>query len=507
MLPRRVCLPTKGFPLMPMQLELLVNNEPRVLPTVRAFTREALRQAPLAPAQTAKLADLIERSAHTAIQEAYPPGENGSIRLQIAESQGKLVVTVRDYGMPQDVAALERQLHQPDCPGARLFGMSSRDVADEIHWLCYGPDGKALQLIKWLHNSPITARAPAHALETFREDAPPAPEQTYTIRRMAAGEAVQVSQLIYRAYGGSYFNRDAYYPERVAIQNEREKILSFVAQGKAGRLVGHYALERNQAGPVAEGGQAVVDPAHRGRGLLARMKAAAVEAARERGLVGIYADAVTVHTLTQKSNVDHGARLGCVDLGIGPKTEHFHRLSEEQPQRVTCLLYFLWLHPPQLRTVYVPAEHRNMVEAIYRKLRCPATFGADATPQGHGTLTVRIDTAAGKAFIRADTLGEDSVPAVCHAKRELIEHSHAEVVFVELPLEDPGTPPVVRELERDGFAFAGIAPHFSSRGDLLRLVYLVDALNREPIQTYEDFAGRLVDYALAEQARIRESLD
>ena len=57
------------------------------------------------------------------------------------------------------------------------------------------------------------------------------------IRRMAAGEAVQVSQLIYRAYGGTYFNRDVYYPERVAAQNERESVVSFVAQAEDGRLL------------------------------------------------------------------------------------------------------------------------------------------------------------------------------------------------------------------------------------------------------------------------------
>ena len=487
---------------MPLQLELLVNNDPRVLTAVRAFAREALRQTPLAAPQTAKLVELIERSAHAAIKEAYPAGEDGSIRLQIAESQGKVVVTVRDYGMPQDVAMLERQLHQPDCPQARLFGMPSREIADEIHWLNYGPEGKALQLTIWLHNEPISIQA----LETFREDAPLAPMQTYRVQRMVAGQSIQVSQLIYRAYGGTYFNRDVYYPERVAVQNERGDVLSFVAEGEAGRLVGHYALERNQPGPVAEGGQAVVDPAHRGRGLLARMKEAAVDAARQRGLVGIYADAVTVHTLTQKSNVDHGAHLACVDLGIAPQTEHFHRLSEEQPQRVTCLLYFLWLQPTEQRTVCVPSKHRDIVDAIYHSLQCPVTFGAEATPQGHGTLAVRIDTAAGTAFIRADALGEDSVSAVCHAKRELIEHSHAQVLFVELPLQHPGTPPVVSELEGHGFGFAGVAPHFSTRGDLLRLVYVVDALKREPIHTYEDFAERLVDYVLAEQERVRGSI-
>ncbi len=491
---------------MPMQLELQVNNDPRVLSAIRAFIAEVLRQTTLAATEIDQLVELVGRSARAAIEQAYPAGEDGLIKVGIAESHGKLVLTVRDYGMPQDIAASERQLHEPGCPNPRLFGMSCQGIADEVHWLGYGPEGKALQINKWLHNSPITAQVPEHALATFRDDVPLAPVQPYTIRRMAAGEELQVAQLIYRAYGGTYFNRDVYYPERIAAHNARGTVLSFVAQGQAGRLVGHYALERNQDGPVAEGGQAVVDPAHRGRNLLIQMKNAAVETARQLGLVGLYADAVAVHTLTQKSNVDHGAHLACVNLGMGPRSEHFHKISEEQLQRVTCLLYFLWFQPPSPHTVYVPTRHRAVTEAIYANLQCPVTFGTEQLPTGHGTLTVTIDTGAARASIRADVLGMDTVLAVRHAKRELIEHSHAEVLFVELSLQDPGTPQVAAALEDDGFAFAGVAPHFSSRGDLLRLVYLTDPLVRAPIKTYEEFAGWLVDYALSEQTRVGQSL-
>ena len=491
---------------MPMHLELLVNNDLRVLAATRAYAREALRQTSMASPEIEKLVELIERSVRAAIEHAYPSGEDGSIKVGITDSRGKLVVTVRDYGMPQDIETLERQVHEPDHPNPRLFGISCQGIADEVHWLGYGPEGKALQIVKWLHNTHITAQVPEDALATFRDDASLAPEQQYTIRRIAADEAVQVSQLIYRAYGGTYLNRDVYYPERVAAENEREIVLSFAAQGEDGRLVGHYALERSQEGPVAEGGQAVVDPAHRGRGLLTRMKEKAVEAARHLGLVGLYSDAVTVHTLTQKSDVDHSAHLTCVDLGIAPRSMHFRRISEEQPQRVTCLLYFLWLQAPQPRTVHVPSRHRAVAEAIYTNLQCPVTFGEGGAPEGHGALTVTIDAGAARASVRADVLGKDSVMAVRHAKRELIEHSHAEVIFVELPLQDPGTPQVALDLECDGFFFAGVAPHFSSRGDLLRLVYLTEPLAREPIKVYEEFAGWLLHYALSEQARVRESL-
>src|SRR5262249_41516876 len=93
-----------------------------------------------------------------------------------------------------------------------------------------------------------------------------------------------------------------------------------------------------------------------------------------------------------------------------------------------------------------------------------------------------------------------------HAKREIIERSHVEAVYAELPLTDPGTPAVATELETFGFGFLGVAPCFSPRGDVLRMAYLVQPLQRDPIQTADAFTGEVFDSALGEQARVQSML-
>lgn len=489
-----------------MQLELLLSNEPRALPSVRALVRETLGQLAMPAADAQELETLVVGAVQDAMEHGYPAGEEGSIKLSIKEQQGRLEIRIRDYGVPQDVEVLERMLHDGEAGAIALFGCPAAGCVDEMHWLAYGPEGKALQVLKWLHVTSIEDQAQAQDITPFREDTPLAPPQEYRVGCMTSAEAVQVSQLMYRAYGNTYFNPDVYYPERVAAQNAKGSVISIVARDAQGAIAGHCALELNQTGPVAETGQAVVDPAHRGRGLLDRLKDAAVQEAQRLDLQGWYGDAVAVHTMTQKSNVTHGGHLSCVDLGISPKSEAFRGISAEQPQRVTCLLYFHWLKEPGVRTVYVPSRHQEMVSAIYENLQCPVRFGPSNVPLKHGTLAVRIEAGATRAFVRAERLGLDTVHCVRHAKREMVERSGAEVVFVELPLEDPATPHVVEELEKQGFAFAGVAPHFASRGDLLRLVYLVEPLAREPIKTFEPFADRLVNYVLAEQTRVLEAL-
>jgi len=491
-----------------MQLELIFTNEPRFFPGISAFTQETLKQWPLDATVAAKLGQCVLAAARHAIDHAYPSGEQGAIELTVREDGGKLEFIVRDYGLPQDVAALEQRLHDSTVPSTNKIALNwpGAAVVDELHWIGYGREGKAIQIVKWLHDDHITDKAHAAALAPFKEDAPLAPAQEYNIRRMQPDEAIQVSQLMYRAYGNTYFNEDVYYPDRVAAHNANNSVLSFVAVGADGLLAGHYALERGEEGPVAEGGQAVVDPAHRGRGLLDRMKDAALEEAKHMNLVGVFADAVTVHTMTQQSDVKHGAHLTCADLAIAPRNEQFKNISTDLPQRLSCTLFFQWLEPPTPRSIYVPVRHREVVAKIYNNLQCPVEVGIPAVASGHGTLRVKIDSGAACAFIRADELGADTAQLIRHAKREIIERSHAEAVYAELPLSDPATPAIAEQLELEGFGFLGIAPCFSPRGDILRLAYLVEPLSRDPIKTADAFSSELVDYALAEQTRVQAAL-
>ena len=78
--------------------------------------------------------------------------------------------------------------------------------------------------------------------------------------------------------------------------------------------------------------------------------------------------------------------------------------------------------------------------------------------------------------------------------------------MVELPLAEAATADVCEVLEADGFAFTGVGPHFMPDSDVLKLAYLVEPLAREPIKTFESIADRLVEYALAEQERVRAKL-
>jgi anti-sigma regulatory factor (Ser/Thr protein kinase) len=130
-----------------MQLELTFGNNQIHLPSVRAFLTATLQQFPLETVTVEKLGTFINAAVEAAISEAYPAGEEGWIKLSIQEQHGRLEIRIRVFGIPKDVKLMERQLQQAGATATSRLGIPAADVADEVHWLTFGPEGKALQVV------------------------------------------------------------------------------------------------------------------------------------------------------------------------------------------------------------------------------------------------------------------------------------------------------------------------------------------------------------------------
>ena len=130
----------------------------------------------------------------------------------------------------------------------------------------------------------------------------------------------------------------------------------------------------------------------------------------------------------------------------------------------------------------------------------PTTFGESSLPTGHGVLQIQLHAGAASAILTAPKIGCETLGTIRQARRELVEHDHAEAVYVQLPTADPATPSVIAGLESDGFGLAGIALDFLPDSDLIRLVYLTAPLSMDAMQLEEPFAEELIRHALVPRA-------
>jgi serine/threonine-protein kinase RsbW len=324
---------------------------------------------------------------------------------------------------------------------------------------------------------------------------------TYMVRRLRPEDAAGVAELVRHVYGDSYvIHTELYHPEEIAQLNEQGRLESVVALEPGGSLVGHYALERpDLASAVAESGEAMVLPEHQHHHLLEQMRVVLEVEARRLGLSGIFGRTVTNHVYSQKAVERFGERPCGVSLGRTPRT--FHNMREPLAQRMSAVFYFKYLGKSETGPVYVPPRHRDICERIYQQFGSEPELAESRQTNGKSELKVNFHPELQRAVIQVRRVGPETATAVCQARRDLCRSGQVEVVYVELPLRQPGTPAVCEAAEENGFFFSGVAPLYLENGDALRLQYLGVELDVALLQIENPFARELLAYV--EQERLR----
>jgi hypothetical protein len=328
-----------------------------------------------------------------------------------------------------------------------------------------------------------------------------APPGDYAVRRVRPEDLAGVADLVRRVYGDSYvIHTELYHPDQIARLNQEGRLVSVVALEPGGSVVGHYALELpDPAGAVAESGEAMVLPEHQHHRLLERMRVLLEGEAQRLGLRGIFGRTVTNHVYSQKAVERFGERPCGVSLGRTPRT--FRNMPEPLPQRMSAVFYFKYLGRPGADPVYLPPRHREICQRIYGQFGSGPDPGEPRPPRGEGRHRVDFHPELQRGIIQVRRVGQDTAEAVCRARQELCRGGRAEVVYVELPLRQPGTPAVCEAAEVDGFFFSGVAPLYLECGDALRLQYLAVELDASLLQIENPFARELLAYAERERGR------
>jgi anti-sigma regulatory factor (Ser/Thr protein kinase) len=481
----------------PLRTELTLPNNADILTMARRYACNLSEMAQLSDEDADRLVEAVVEACENVLEHAFEPDEDGKFIIAGELTPSDLMVSIRDNGLPFDPLRHQR-------PDGQAGGLARiRQAVDKLQWVHHGREGKELQLVKRRPKLDITEQLSEDQLAHIEPDAPLAPEQEYTIRLLQPGDAVGVSRCIYRVYGNSYLHDDCYYPERIAEQNEDGHLVSVVAIDQDGEVVGHYALERPRITRVAERGMAVVSPEHRGRDLMGRMRVFIEEEAQRRGLVSVFSVAVTEHVYSQRVNEEFESDVVGFYLGGGPSNTVFRKIgAEKAAQRVSWVIYNTYVEQPEKTVVHAPARHLPIIERIYANLGANVEYREPGPiPEAEGDLEVRYSHSMDFGTIYVNRIGEDTEAEIRRSTEDLVEITGAEVVQVELPLAQSGTPALCEELEGLGYFFAGIGPSFLEDGDALLLSYVPVEMDPSRIKIANSFAQELCDYAFQERAR------
>lgn len=474
---------------------LRLRADPALVDGALRFLREAAASAGVAPDEAERIGPLLGPLCRNVIDHGFLAGDrDAAFELALLRGAGRVVIRLEDRGMPFDYEAFE---HDGEQTVAELL---ARSFLDDVTFSNRGREGNRVELVRNLPAARLDATGPA---EQEAAEAEPAPEGVpIEIRLMRPDQSVGLTRLVYRAYGYTYDNEQAYHPDRLRDLQESGLQHSIVAVAPKGEIVGHIAYVRENAqARVGESGQALVDPRYRGHGLFDRMKEALIEHCTALGAYGMYGNCVTVHPYTQRGSLKLGGRETGILLGYIPAGVVYRKITDgELPERQTAVQMYTRTNPEPAREVHLPPGQAEMLAKLYARSGLDRVLlepPAGAAPPERSEVSVRVRLDHSQAYMRVGAIGPDLLDVLRARLREL-RNRRLDVLYVGLPLSDPAAAALCEPLEQLGFFFSGVVPELGEHGDILRLQYLNEVeVDPDRIEVYSDFAKELLAYVVA----------
>lgn len=469
---------------------ITLSAERDYLPAVLAFLRETATRLGLGEADLAGLARATEDVCLNVIEHGFEPGQAATFDVALVRRPGQLVLIVEDQGLPFDWSRLQS--------GEAPASPSLAAGVDAVRFLNLGPQGNRVEIVKHL---------PFDHIETYLAGGKisPAPASTeastasVTVRAMTPEDAIGVARCTYAVYGYSVPDDYLYVPERMREMLHSGLLEICVGATPDGEIVSCLTREVVSPGaPVGYLGEGMVDPRFRGHRLLEQMLGFLQRRTAEQGMLGLYAEAVTVHPFSQKSNLALGFTETGIQLADEAPTVVFKRIDgATATTRTATVLSFLKTREGSRRSVYLPSRHQAMIQRIYDRGRLERTVetAAAPAPTGAAQLSVEIFPRWSEAALRVVAYGADLVDVVRFRLRELLLR-RIDWISLDLPLSHPGVGPLSEGLEALGFFFAGIIPDLVG-DDVLRLQYLNEVeADLASVHLASDFGKELFAYVV-----------
>jgi serine/threonine-protein kinase RsbW len=478
-----------------------MSQRPVVLNSVREFARiSGFRDQEDMEA----LIKAVSESFNNAVMHGYLEGERGLIYVSAHVDELGLEVIVKDQGAAFDMeGALACDISWDT--GETMRGICLiRELVDEVELRSLGSGGKEIRLVKRKTSGRIEDYYSEEELKAFPHDNEsgarrPPEDSEFTIGPLKPEEALEVSRCVYKSYGYSYALDHVYYPERIIKLNREGRMFSVVCRTPENDVAGHCALVFHGDDPkIGELAQAFVKPEFRSKGCFSKMNERLIDYAKSIGLLGLYGQAVTNHTYSQRMGLSLGMKDCAIKLGYVPQTASFKGITDQLPQRDTLVIQYLFLRDEPSHPVFPPAHHAPMIADLIKEIGGAAfiqTPSAAPEPASDQRETISVEMMktlnAGIIDIKQHTKG--GVEDVRRILRDLCERE-TEIIHLYLDLNDPMTFFRTGLFEDMGFFFSGILPGHRST-DILILQYLNNlAMNYDHIKIESDLGNRLLQY-------------
>ncbi|NPA54573.1 MAG: GNAT family N-acetyltransferase [Aquificae bacterium] len=468
-----------------MNINFSLPNDISVIePTVDFIYKYSLETG-LDEKKAKELALAVDEVLTDVVLFAFEPDERATFEVSVNNSLNEIEVIIHELGEPFDP---ERHTYSPEKAKKELNFEGSgfkiaQEMADKFLYFFKGRAGKEFRIIKNIEHLHIT--------QIFEEeDLKKEPEKTvrYTIAPVTEDDAEDIARLIYRSYGYTYPKEEMYYPKKIQQALKEGKKFGVIVRTEKGEAVGYFAVLLSTDSNIGEVGEVVVSPKHRGKGLMKMMMKALIDMAKAKGLLGLFGEAVTVHTVSQKVNAKYGFKSTALVLGFFPPAK-YKGFSQGKEQRISVVIDFLHLIKRDKVEVYLPKEYNKILRKIYENMGIEVInlkTKSKKLPE-KSTISLVINYNFGSAVIIVRKFGKDFEERI-KKKLETLLKKDIKGIYIDLPLDEAYIKDVIPFLKKEGFIFSGLMPLFHKEKDFLRMQKVLDDFDFKHIQVFSPMA-------------------
>jgi hypothetical protein len=484
----------------------------KALVEVRFFDRDAVETAGALVSEVAaatgidasgcaQLQALTSELVNAVLQDSFEDHDALDLLLGVTRQPGELTLTLEHRGAP---TSFRRGKLPP-----RIDALIALGFADTLEVGSAGIEGNRALVRKALPMASLTADPSFTDATTADQPSDPAGEEI-SARVMTVEDVIGVARLYFRTYAYTKILTPwVYDPDLFTQLLDSGRHLGAVAVTASGRIVGHIGLTRDA--PERRVGCAdtlAVEPAFRKRGLVGQMLPHFGQHLITSGVTGLYGEAVTMHTASQRVALDNGGAETGVLLGRQPPEVSLEGFDAVDSRRALVLVYQRLL-PLPLAVVHVPPMYAEIVHEIYGNAGLDRTVAEDSArgPTGLAQTSefdIEFWSAQRTARIVVTRYGQDFLRVLLELFHRLDRDGY-ELDLLELPLADPATAHFGSGLGELGVCFNGVMP--DDDGDLLLLARCAAAVDVDSIQTASEFGARLRDFVVGDYRRVAAGAD
>ena len=228
------------------------------------------------------------------------------------------------------------------------------------------------------------------------------------VRPVRAGDATALVRCVERCYGASYPNPAFYDAAALRSMIESGDHGGAVALD-GGVLIGHIAMRPAARGSsVVEAGTTIVDPAHRGRGVMGLLAAEIVRQCREHGIDGFVHFPTTAHTVMQRVSIAEGGRETGVLIGYIPAQTADLAIERAAAGRLAVTVVYQPISAAPAQTLFVPGRYERLLLTMAAELGLERPWVRPGRPAA-GPTEIKQSTDGARSLERAavDQIGAD----------------------------------------------------------------------------------------------------